>query len=188
MSATVPSLEGLTIAKIGCEKLIGKGGFALTSPAFEDGGMLDPSFTAQEEDAVAPPLDWTAPPPLAQELVLVVECPETQAVHWLVWGLPAQRAKLMEGEVPPRVGKNTAKNSEWLLPNPKEGDGRQRYVFQMFAVDLPLVLMPGASHKQLLKELENHVVSCAVLTAEYEYVEDEDWDDVDIDDIDFDGN
>ena len=58
----------LAIARFGSEKLLGRSGFALTSPAFQHGGELDPSFTAIEEDAVAPPLEWTAPPPGAQEM------------------------------------------------------------------------------------------------------------------------
>ena len=56
----------LAIARFGSEKLLGRSGFALTSPAFQHGGELDPSFTAIEEDAVAPPLEWTAPPPGAR--------------------------------------------------------------------------------------------------------------------------
>ena len=187
----MPDLSRLAIARLAKPDQLGKGGFRLTSPAFQDGGMLDPCFTAQEEDAVAPPLEWTAPPPGAAEIVLLAECMETGKCHWAVWGLPAQRAVLMEGEAPPRVGKNAAGNSEWLLPNPSQDDGKQHYAFQMFAVDLPLILMPGAKPEELMKEIEGHVVAATLITATYEYLDDEDegdWDDVDIDDIDFDGN
>jgi phosphatidylethanolamine-binding protein (PEBP) family uncharacterized protein len=86
------------------------------------------------------------------------------------------------------VGKNSAKNSEWLLPNPSEDDGEQHYMFQLFALDRPLTLSPGASYKQLLDALDGHVVAAALLTATYEFQGEEDWDDVDIDRIDFDGN
>jgi phosphatidylethanolamine-binding protein (PEBP) family uncharacterized protein len=179
----------MAIARIGGEELLGKGGFKLTSVAFENGDALDPCFTAQEEDAVAPPLEWTAPPSGSQELVLVVECIDTGKAHWLVWGLSPQLGKLMEGEVPPRVGKNALGNSEWLLPNPQEGDPPHTYLFQLFAVDLPLVLMPGAGLDELVKEIDGHVVSAAMLTATYEYQEqDDDWDEIDLDQIDFDGN
>jgi phosphatidylethanolamine-binding protein (PEBP) family uncharacterized protein len=84
----------LTIAKVGGEDVLGKGGFRLISPAFRDGEPLDPSFTADEEDAVAPPLEWTAPPPGTQELAIVVEDPDAPGpqpfCHWLVWGLAPQ--------------------------------------------------------------------------------------------------
>lgn len=175
----------LTIARLVDERGLGRGGFALSSPAFMDGGELDPSFTADEEDAVAPPLEWTAPPPGTMELALVVEdadAPGDEApCHWLVWGIAGQRGKLLEGEVPPRVGKNAHRNSEWLLPEPPREDGAHRYVFQLFALDLPLTLMPGAGRDELVAAMEGHVVAAAVLTGKYKRQSEdaggEPWDD-----------
>lgn len=175
-----PSPTGeLVIARVGSERTLGRSGFSLKSPAFEHGGELDPSFTACEEASVAPPLEWTAPPPGSQELVLIVEDadgPEGKPnLHWLVWGLAAQRGKLLEGEAPPRTGKNAAGNSEWLLPNPPIGD-EHRYVFQLFALDLPLTTMPGAKLEELIKQIDGHVTACAVLTGRFEGHEIEDLD------------
>ncbi len=175
---------GLAIAKLADERGYGRGGFKLTSPAFDPGEELDPCFTADEEDAVAPPLEWTAPPPGTQELVVIVEdATGTDAkptCHWLIWGLPGQRGKLLEGEVPPRVGKNARGNSEWLLPALPEDETHQ-FVFQLFALDLPLTLMPGASRDKLFAEMEGHVIASSVLVAPYtRSQEDEgDWDEDD---------
>jgi phosphatidylethanolamine-binding protein (PEBP) family uncharacterized protein len=178
--------RGLAIAKLGSAQAIARGGFALTSPAFASGEELDPSFTAAEEDAVAPPLEWSAPPPGAAELVLVVEDASAKgaepACHWLVWGLAGQRGKLLEGEVPPRTGKNALGNSEWLLPDVPEGETRH-YLFQLFATDLPLVLMPGAGRADLIASLQGSIVACAVLHATVTGGADED--DADWDDDDF---
>ena len=178
----------LAVAGLAGEGMLGKDGFAVSSPAFRDGEPLDPCFTADEEDAVAPPLEWTAPPAGTQELALVVEDPDAPTpepfCHWLVWGLPPQQGKLLEGETPPRVGKNSFQNSEWLLPDPPTGHGPHDYVFQLFALDLPLALMPGAGRKELLAAMEGHVVAAAVVTATYQRQEDgdewgEEWDDTD---------
>jgi len=175
----------LAAVRLGGEGLMGQGGFVLRSAAFDDGGALDPSFTADEEDAVAPPLEWTAPPAGTQELVLVVEDPDAPApqpfCHWLVWGLAPQAGKLLEGEVPPRVGKNSYGNSEWLLPDPPSGHGAHDYVFQLFALDLPLGLMPGASRDDLFAAMDGHVTGLAVLTATYQRQAggEEDWDEGD---------
>jgi len=173
----------LTIGAVAEEKLLGKSGFALSSPAFRDGGELDPSFTAIEDDAVAPPLEWTAPPPGTQELVLVVEDAEDGKVHWLVWGLKPQKGALFEGETPPRTGKNAVGNSEWMLPDPPLGV-QHRYVFQLFALDLPLTLMPGAGYEELLKQIKGHVTAIAILTARFEghEIEELDAEDFDIED------
>ncbi|QKG70500.1 YbhB/YbcL family Raf kinase inhibitor-like protein [Erythrobacter mangrovi] len=166
---------GLTLARVADERVMGRSGLTLTSDAFRHGGELDPCFTACEEDSVAPPLEWTAPPPGAHELVLVVEDAETGHVHWTVWGLAPQKGKLLEGETPPRTGKNAYGNSEWLLPDPPLGE-EHRYVFQLFALDLPLTLMPGATHEELVRNLDGHVTAAAVLTARFEGHEVEEWD------------
>lgn len=176
---------GLAAARLGGENMLGRGGFALKSAAFRDGEALDPSFTAEEEDAVAPPLEWSAPPAGTQELVLVVEDADAAgaqpACHWLVWGLAPQKGQLLEGETPPRVGKNAVGNSEWLLPDPPLGDEPHEYVFQLFALDLPMVLMPGANREEVFAAMQGHVIALTLLTGNFARSEDEgdeDWDDV----------
>ncbi len=139
-----------------------------------------------------PPLEWSNPPAGSLELVLVVEDPDASgaepACHWLVWGLAPQQGQLLEGETPPRVGKNSQANSEWLLPRLPQGE-KHDFVFQLFALDTPLEVAPGATRNTLLAAMEGHVIGVALLTATYEPAEDEDgeWDDVDIDKIDWDG-
>ncbi len=177
----------LVVARIADEKSFGRGGFSLSSPAFKNGDPLDPCFTADEEDAVAPPLEWTAPPPGSQEIVIIVEDADnaggSPSCHWSVWGLPGQKGKLLEGEAPPRVGKNANGKAEWLLPAPAMKDAAHHYVFQIFALDLPMVLMPGAGIGDLIKGMEGHVVAAAVLTGTYKREEDDDdgmnWDEPD---------
>lgn len=170
----------LAIVKLGGEGLIGKDGFDLTSPAFANGEELDPSFTADEEDAVAPPLEWTAPPAGTQELVLIVEDADAPGAepfcHWLVWGLAPQRGKLLEGETPPKVGKNAFRNSEWLLPDPPTGHGSHDYVFQLFALDSAIPLAPGATRADLMAAMDGHVIGAAILTGTYARREDDDED------------
>lgn len=170
----------LAIARLGGEGLLERDGFTLRSAAFENGEGLDPSFTADEEDAVAPPLEWTNPPASTVELALIVEDPDAPTpepfCHWLVWGLAPQKGQLLEGEAPPRVGKNSFGNSEWLLPDPPTGHGAHDYVFQLFALDKPISLMPGASRGDLMGEIEGHVLAAAVLTGTYARSEGDDDD------------
>lgn len=174
---------GLAIASLSDARAHGKGGLSLTSPAFQPGAELDPCFTADEEDAVAPPIEWTAPPPGAQEMVVIVEdataSGDSPRTHWMVWGLPGQRGKILEGETPPRTGKNALGNSEWLLPD-LPADEEHTFVFQLFALDLPLTLMPGAGRNELFAALEGHVMASATLVARYTKSEDDDdWEDDD---------
>jgi len=177
--------DRLAVASLAGERELGRSGFTLASPAFADGEALDPCFTAQEEDAVAPPLEWNAPPPGTQELVVIVEDADTSTpspvCHWLVWGLKPQKGKLLEGEAPPRVGKNSQKKSEWLLPDTPIGVQPHNYVFQIYALDLPLILLPGADRAKLVAAMQGHVIGAAVLTGTYARHEDEEeaWDEDD---------
>lgn len=199
MSATVPDWLGaalastgagmpkhaakLLIAELADQRSFARGGFAFSSPAFDNGEELDPCFTADEEDAVAPPLEWSAPPPGAQEIVIIVQDADangdTPTLHWAVWGLPGQKGKLLEGEAPPRVGKNAKHNSEWLLPEPPHDDEPHRYVFQIFALDLPMTVMPGAKMADLIQSMKGQVTAANILTATYKR---EEWEDEEGDD------
>ncbi len=197
MTATVPDWLGnvlpqarpgharLAVARLGSEDVLNRGSFSLRSAAFADEDDLDPCFTADEEDAVAPPLEWSAPPEAAVEIALIVEDPDAPGAepfcHWLVWGLAAQRGQLLEGEMPPRVGKNAFGNSEWLPPAPPVGDEPHDYVFQLFALDKSLGLMPGASRGDLIEAMEGHVLAATVLTGTYARSGDDDldWEDDD---------
>ena len=177
MPATCPANPELAIARFATREMVGRGGFSLSSPAFRDGEELDPCFTADEEDAVAPPLEWTAPPKGAEEMVLVVEDATNPdpTCHWLVWGLTAQNGKLLEGEVPPRTGKNDQGNSDWLLPKVDPEGKPHWFVFQLFALDLPIALMPGAGKAELFAAMKDHVVAAAVLTASYSGSDEDDF-------------
>ena len=162
----------LTVASLGGEETLGAGGFALTSPAFEDGEELDPMFTADEEDACAPPLAWTAPPKGTRALALLVEDPDAPSpqplVHLIGWGFEPAAGDLFEGDDPPMVGLNSYNQAGWLPPDPPTGPGPHDYVFQLFALDTPLDLAPGAGRGALVEAMEDHVLAAAVLTGTYQ--------------------
>ena len=63
--------------------------------------------------------------------------------------------------------------------------GEQRhYVFQIFATELPLTLMPGASRDEVLGAIKGFITASAVLYAPFTGVEADDGF-IDDDDIDF---
>ncbi|WP_068071969.1 YbhB/YbcL family Raf kinase inhibitor-like protein [Novosphingobium lentum] len=161
----------LAVCVVGSAETLGAGGFALTSPAFADREPLDPMFTADEEDACAPPLAWTAPPAGTRALVLVVEDPDALAadplVHLLGWGMAPRAGVLLEGEDPPEGGHNSSGIEGWLAPDPSVGDPAHDYVFQLFALDVPFELAPGSDREAVIEEMEDHVIAVAVLTATY---------------------
>ena len=62
------------------------------------------------------------------------------------------------------------------MPEPPHDDPPHTYVFQIFATDLPLTLMPGASREDVVASIKGHVMAAAVLTATYKREEEDDWD------------
>ena len=162
----------LAVAKLGGEDALHVGGFRLQSAAFVDGERLDPMFTADEEDACAPPLEWSAPPAGTRALALIVEDPDAPGlepfVHWLGWGMEPRAGKLFEGEEPPVLGQNSYLKSEWLAPDPPAGHGVHDYVFQLLALDAPIELEAGSGRGAFMDALEGHVIGAAVLTGTYQ--------------------
>ena len=78
--------------------------------------------------------------------------------------------------------KDSFGNSEWLPPDPPTGHGPHDFVFQLFALDISLDLMPGADRGDLIEAMEGHVLAAAVLTGTYARTGDEDnldWEDDD---------
>ncbi len=85
-------------------------GLALSSPAFTPGGEIPALFTCEGRD-LSPALDWTGVPEAAQSLVLIVDDPDAPDpaapkmtwVHWVLYNLPADRARPSRGVSPRRT-------------------------------------------------------------------------------------
>lgn len=157
----------------------GFGRIELSSPAFADGARLPPRFTADGE-GVSPPLVWSGVPAEAQSLALIVEDADAPTlnplVHAIVWGLPADGARLAEGAIMPDgagdvhgrdVGRNSYFGEGWLPPDPPTGHGEHRYVFQLFALrDAP---DPGDTPGRgaIVEAMAGRVLAAGILTGTY---------------------
>ena len=84
----------------------GRGGIrnmTLTSSAFTDGGMI-PEKHAQPGRDVSPPLSWSGAPDSTVSFALIIRDIDavsgdgtTDALHWMVWGIPGSMMSLPEG-------------------------------------------------------------------------------------------
>ena len=162
----------LVAAKLSISPRAPSDGFTLTSPAFEPGGTLPARFTADAKgEAASPPLAWTDPPAGTKSLVLVVEDADAPSpeplVHWLAWDLLGQRGILAESTSTPSTGRNSYQRQAWLPPDPPSGHGAHDYVFQLFALDVPIDLKSGSGRKAVEDVLTGHVLAVAVLQASY---------------------
>lgn len=143
------------------------------STAFEDGSPIPAVHTCDGEDR-SPPLAWSDPPSGTDGFALVVDDPDAPAgtwVHWVVYGIPADRTELPEGVRTSELGgvlegENDFGKIGWGGPCPPPG-APHRYVFTLHALDARPDLEPGASKAELLDAIEGHVLGRARLIGTY---------------------
>jgi Raf kinase inhibitor-like YbhB/YbcL family protein len=148
--------------------------FNLTSPAFENGASIPARFTCEGDDT-SPPLSWSGLPESAASLALEVEDPDAPSgiwIHWIAYNLPLEINGLPGeiGEQPNlgglgKSGLNSWGETEYGGPCPPSGT--HRYFFHLYALDQPLDLSGGASHSELHRAMEGHIIAEATLLGTY---------------------
>ena len=149
---------------------------AVTSPAFLEGAPIPALYTADGRD-ISPPLRWSGVPAAAKTLALVCEDPDAPMgtwVHWVLFNLPAGIADLPENVLPAgnaphgaRQGLNDFRHAGYGGPAPPPGRPH-RYYFRLYALDAELALHPGISRKDLLREMQGHLLAEGQLMGTYQ--------------------
>lgn len=150
------------------------GTMELTSSAFSEGAMIPDRYTCDGAD-VSPPLKWGAFPADTKSLALICDDPDAPVgtwVHWVYYDIPADTRGLPENVAPHErpaeggtQGKNDFRKTGYGGPCPP--GGTHRYYFKLYALDITLNLSPGATKKQVLKAMENHIIGQAQLMGKY---------------------
>ena len=130
----------------------------VTSPEFENNGMIPSKFTADGDD-VNPRLEIEGIPAGTVSLVLIVDDPDAPMgdwVHWVVWNiLPAE--KIEENRVPGVEGLNDFNRHSYGGPCPPSGT--HRYFFKVYALDTKLDLNPNSRKRDVERAMEGHVLA-----------------------------
>ena len=138
----------------------------LTSPGFNEGERIPWRYSAPGENEL-PPLEFWDVPRETRSLALVFEnldSPLGSAVHWLAWNIPPETTRISALERPANytVGTGTFGKVGYTGPAPPEG--RPRFRFTLFALDVELDLAAGATRQQFDEAIEDHVIKTAELT------------------------
>jgi len=152
-----------------------KGGtMELISSAFNEGGMIPGKYTCDGAD-VSPPLNWGALPVGTKSLALICDDPDAPVGTWVHWvyydipigtkGLPEEVATDEHPEEGGTQGLNDFRKIGYGGPCPP--GGTHRYYFKLYALDITLNLSSGATKKQLLKAMENHIIDQTQLRGKY---------------------
>jgi len=148
--------------------------FTLNSPAFAPGEPIPQRFAYHDEgENHSPPLAWEGAPEGCQQFALLCDDPDAPReepwVHWVLYGIPPERAVLDEdGGGAFREGPNDFDENGWGGPLPPPGHGTHHYHFKLFALDHEIGLAEGADKAALLQAIEGHVLAEAELIGTYE--------------------
>jgi len=141
---------------------------SVTSTAFTANGEI-PSEHTCDGAQVSPPLAWTKPPAGTKSIALLVDDPDAPRgtfTHWIVTGLPANATSLPAGAKLPAgamAGKNDFGATGWGGPCPPSG--RHRYVFHVYALDIPLAKTLGPA--AFKAAIAGHVLAQGELVGTY---------------------
>src|SRR3954463_16696746 len=79
-------------------------GMALSSPDFQDGGVIPDKFTQAVPMPVSPKLEWTNVPATAASFVLIMHDPDNalnkspdDVLHWMAFNIPGTARSLPGG-------------------------------------------------------------------------------------------
>jgi Raf kinase inhibitor-like YbhB/YbcL family protein len=143
----------------------------VTSPSFDEHGEIPKRYTGDGED-VSPLIEWSGVPEGTQSFAVVVHDPDAPLVdgftHWVLYDIPADARSLDEGIHEYVTGLNSLGNDVYMGPGPPPGHGLHHYYFWVYALDADLDLPPGLNRRQLLDQIEDHVIEQARFVGVYE--------------------
>ena len=146
-----------------------KGGFKISTSAFENNGHIPPKYTCDGAN-VNPYLKIENVPSNTKSLALVfddIDVPRGTYVHWILWNIHPNIKEIKENSIPEGAvqGMNGFKKQNYGGPCPP---GRaHKYVFSIYALDTLLDLNHNSTKTDLEKAMEGHILSRAQLKGVY---------------------
>ena len=160
-------------------------GMQLSSPDFQDGGIIPDQYTGkvntpgQPPKAVSPALSWTGTPAGTQSFVLIMHDLDvmvgkgtTDNLHWLAFNIPGNATSL-----PQNVPTTATLPDGTVQPRNRNSNGYQgpgapapiyhHYVFGIWALDIKLSLIETATRDEVMKAMDGHVLDKGFLVGRF---------------------
>jgi Raf kinase inhibitor-like YbhB/YbcL family protein len=161
---------GISEGKKEAEKMAIK----ITSPAFEQGGMIPSKYTADGEN-ISPPLKWEGVPEGTVTIAVISDDPDAPVgtwVHWVMWNVPPDKKELSENVPPdPRLPDGSMQGiTDFRKPGyggPAPPSGTHRYYFKIYALDTKLDLPESSTKANLVKAMQGHILAQGELMGKY---------------------
>src|SRR3989344_9124275 len=142
----------------------------LTSPSFNNNQNIPAKYTCDGED-VNPSLIISDVPAAAKSLALIMDDPDAPRgdwVHWLVWNIKPEIAKIAENRVPLGATKGLTDFGQTGWGGPCPGSGQHHYQFKLYALDTELNLESSAKKRDLENTMTGHILAQTVLVGLYQ--------------------
>ena len=151
------------------------------SETFAEGHRI-PDANSDYADGMSPELRWNVPPAGTRAIAVVAEDPDAPRqspfTHWLLYNLPGDLIEVPPAIPPdarlPQLGEMAAQGQAsngtigYFGPHPPKDDGPHHYHFEVFCLDAPLPLQPGATRDQLMRAMAGHVLAKGEIVGLYE--------------------
>ena len=181
LSIFVTAAAVLATAQQPAQKAPARPGLTLTSPAFEDGGIIPNKYTQADPNPVSPKLEWTNVPPNTASFALILHDPDValqkktdDVLHWMAFNIPGTAHELAEGlpaDAKLPDGTIQAKNLRgavgFMGPGAPAAGPHHHYTFELFALDTKLDLGPDATRADVLKAMDGHILGKGVLVGRF---------------------
>lgn len=141
----------------------------ITSSEFSTGKLVPMKYTCEGPN-ISPPLTFIGVPEAAKSLVLMVEDPDAPAkpwVHWLVFNIPPTAIGFDEGSIAEGATEGLCNGNTFGYEGPCPPENEHQYLFKLYALDKVLDIPNKSDRKVVLKEMEGHIITEAVLSASY---------------------
>jgi Raf kinase inhibitor-like YbhB/YbcL family protein len=157
--------------------------FTLSSLAFNEGDTLSDEQAFDGSGCtgknISPPLVWSNAPRHTRSFAVTVHDPDAPVAggwwHWVIYDIPATAKALPAGAGTPETRKAPKGSVQGVSdfgrrgyggPCPPAGDKPHRYVFRVYALDVPhLVFTKDASPAMIRDTLKQHALGTASVTA-----------------------
>lgn len=141
----------------------------ITSPAFEESGMIPIKYTCDGEN-VSPPLKFIGVPEAAQSLVLIVidpDAPSGDWVHWIVINIDPKTSSIHEGVAPAGAKEGAGSSGNFGYDGPCPPSGTHRYFFRLYALDKKIELATISTKEEVIQMMSGHIIAQAELMGQY---------------------
>jgi Raf kinase inhibitor-like YbhB/YbcL family protein len=152
----------------------------LSSPAYEDGGVLPDKYTQKApQPSPSIPFAWTGTPAGTQSFVLILHDMDvvttktlTDSLHWLAWNIPATATSLPEGipnvaGLPDGTVQITHRGTIGFVGPGWPGPGYHHYTAELLALDIKLPLPTTATREEVMAAANGHILGRGVLAARF---------------------